>query len=87
MEKFCKQTISDIKMATDEAELIHVIRASLSSLRIERRSFNESGFITNMIVSLRTTDKTGLSSECLEKIKLAGAIFRQLQNERRSPIF
>ena len=84
METFCKETIADIKMAKDEADLIHVISASLSRLRKERNSFNETGYIMNMIASLRAMNTSDLSTASVDNIKLATAIFRQLKIERRS---
>ena len=83
METFCKETITDIKMAKDEADLIHVISASLSRLRKERNSFNERGYIMNMLASLRAMNTSDLSPGSVDNIKLAAAIFRQLQVERR----
>lgn len=68
-------------MAKDEADLIHVISASLSRLRKERNSFNETGYIMNMIVSLRAMSTSDLSKGSIENIKLATAIFRQLQSQ------
>jgi hypothetical protein len=87
METFCRETITDIKMAKDEADLIHVISASLSRLRKERNSFNETGYIMNMIVSLRSMNTGDLSTGSIDNIKLATAIFRQLQTENRQRIF
>lgn len=81
METFCTETITDIKMAKDEADLVHVISASLSRLRKERNSFNEAGYIMNMIVSLRAMNTSDLSTESIDNVKLAIAIFRQLQSE------
>jgi hypothetical protein len=83
MEAFCRETISDIKSARDEADLIHVISSSMSRLRRERNSFNESGYIMNMIVSLRAMKTNDLSTGSVDNINLATAIFRQLQIERR----
>ncbi len=89
MEEFCRETVTDIKTARNEADLVHVISASLSRLRKERNSFNESGYITHMIVSLHASASTttSLPADSIENIKLACAIFRQLQNERRDRIF
>jgi hypothetical protein len=83
METFCRETITDIKMAKDEADLIHVIRASLSRLRKERNSFNETGYIINMIASLRAMNTSDLPTVSVDNIKLATAIFRKLQIEHR----
>lgn len=74
-------------MAKDEADLIHVISASLSRLRKERNSFNETGYIMNMIVSLRAMSTSDLSTGSVDNIKLATAIFRQLQNQSQQRIF
>jgi hypothetical protein len=73
-------------MARDEADLIHVISASLSRLRKERNSFNETGYILNMIVSLRAMNTGDLSRGAVDNIKLATAIFRQLQSDSRRRI-
>jgi hypothetical protein len=70
-------------MAKDEADLIHVISASLSRLRKERNSFNDTGYIMNMIASLRAMNTNDLSTGSIDNIKLATAIFRQLQVKRR----
>jgi hypothetical protein len=74
-------------MAKDEADLIHVISTSLSRLRKERNSFNETGYIMNMIVSLRAMNTSDLSTGSVDNINLATAIFRQLQSQSRHPIF
>jgi hypothetical protein len=74
-------------MAKDEADLIHVISASLSRLRKERNSFNEPGYIMNMIVSLRTMNASDPSTGSMDNIKLATAIFQQLQSGSRQRIF
>lgn len=87
METFCGATITDIKMAKDEADLIRVISASLSRLRKERNSFNETGYIMNMIVSLRAMNTSDLSTGSMDNIKLATAIFQQLQSGSRQRIF
>ena len=83
METFCRETIADIKMAKDEADLIHVISASLSRLRKERNSFNDTGYIMNMIASLQAINSNDLSTGSVDNIKLATAIFRQFKVERR----
>ena len=87
MEAFCTQIITDIKAAKSETEVIKVIANSMSVFRKERRSFNESGYLMNMIVALRTTNPNDLSTGTLDNINLAVAIFRQLQKESRERIF
>jgi hypothetical protein len=87
METFCREIVTDITQARDEADLIHVITVSLSRLRKERNSFNETGYIMNMIVSLRAINTNDLSRRSIDNIKLATAIFRQLQRQSRQPIF
>ena len=76
METFCRETITDIKMAKDEADLIQVISASLSRLRKERNSFNESGYIMNMIVSLRAMNASDLSTGSMDNVKLSQSDMR-----------
>jgi hypothetical protein len=87
MEAFCGEIITDIKMAQDEVDLIRVISASLSRLRKERNSFNETGYITNMIVSLLAMNVSHLSPGSTDNVKLATAIFRKLQTGNRERIF
>ncbi|MBA4057377.1 MAG: hypothetical protein C0490_21870 [Marivirga sp.] len=87
MEAFCTEIITEIKAAKSETELIKVIAHSMSVFRKERRSFNESGYLMNMIVTLRTTNPTDLSTGMLDNINLAVAIFTQLQRESRERIF
>lgn len=84
MEAFCSEIVAEIKTAKSETELINVISHSMSQLRKERNSYNESAYIMNMIVSLRCTNPEDLAPETLNNINLAIAIFRQFQKE--SPI-
>jgi len=81
MEAFCNEIVMEIKRAKNEAELIHVISHSMSQLRKERNSYNESGYIMNMIVSLRCASPEALTPETLDNITLAIAIFGQIQKE------
>lgn len=87
MEAFCTKIITEIKTAESEAELIKVIGNSMSLLRKERHSFNESGYVMNMIVALRSSNPSDLSPATFDNINLAIAIFRQLQKESRERIF
>ena len=88
MEAFCSEIVAEIKAAQNEAELIKVIGNSMSELRHKQNSFNESGYIMNMIASLRATYPIGdHSTEIIENIKLAIAIFREFQRERKERIF
>lgn len=86
MESFCNEIMKEIKAAESETELIKVIGSSMSQFRKERNSFNESGYIMNMIVALRATNPNDLSPETLNNIKLAIAIFRQFQSKSRERI-
>ena len=86
MEAFCSEIVAEIKAAKNETELIKVISHSMSQLRIDRNSYNETGYIMNMIVSLRTMEASGLSSETQNNLKLAIAIFREFQKENRERI-
>lgn len=79
MEAFCTEITMEIKSAKSEADLIKVIGHSMSRLRKERHSFNESGYLMNMILSLRNTQSSDLSKESLNNIELAIAIFMQFQ--------
>jgi hypothetical protein len=81
MEAFCSEIIAEIKVAKSEAELINVLSRSMSQLRKERNSYNESGYIMNMIVSLRSTKQGDVTAETLNNVKLAIAILRQFQKE------
>jgi hypothetical protein len=81
MEDYCKEIIDDIQTAKDESELIRVIGSSMTQLRKEKKSYNEAGYIMNMIASLRARDTQGPSMETLSNVQLAIAIFRQLQKE------
>jgi hypothetical protein len=84
MEAFCSEIVAEIKKAKSEAELINVISHSMSQLRKDRNSFNESGYIMNMIVSLRCTKPEDVTTETFNNVNLAIAIFRQFQKE--SPV-
>lgn len=86
MEIFCNEILTEIKSAKSETELIKVIRGSISQFRTNRNSFNETGYIMNMIASLRTSEQEILSSQILNNVKLAIAIFGQLQKENRERI-
>lgn len=86
METFCSEVITKIKSAKSETELIKVISGSMSQFRINRNSFNEAGYIMNMIASLRTTEQELHSPQTLGNIKLAIAIFRQLQRDNKECI-
>jgi hypothetical protein len=88
MEAFCGEIIAEIKTAKSEKEVIKVISSSMSQLRMKRNSFNESGFILNMIAALSANHRTGANSnETTENVKLAIEIFGQFQKERRGRIF
>jgi hypothetical protein len=88
MEAFCNEIIEEIRAAESEKELIAVIGNSMLLLRKQRHSFNEAGYILNMIASLRAIQSTGVHTpQVREMITLAIDIFRQLQKERREQIF
>jgi hypothetical protein len=86
METFCNEIVAKIKSVNSETELIRVIGGSMAQFRTDRNSFNEAGYIMNMIASLRTTEGEPHPSQTLSNIKLAIAIFRQLQKESRERI-
>jgi hypothetical protein len=81
MEAFCREIVSEIRTAKNEKDLIWVIGNSLSLLRRERKSYNEEGYIMNMIASLRATDTSDTSSESNDNIRLAIRIFKQFQEK------
>lgn len=88
MEAFCNEIIAEIKMAKSETELIKVISNSISRFRMERNSFNERGYIMNMIVSLRGMNPNEEhSKDAINNINLAIAIFRQFQKQSQEGIF
>lgn len=88
MEAFCNKVVEEIKAAENELELMRVIGSSMWMLRKQRNSYNESGYILNMIASLRATQPAGEhSARTLEMIGLAIDIFRQLQKDRHERIF
>jgi hypothetical protein len=88
MEAFCGEIISEIKTAKSEKEVITVIASSMSQLRRKRNSFNESGFILNMIAALSANQRTEAdSNEPAQNVKLAIDIFGQFQKEGRGRIF
>lgn len=83
MEDYCREVIDEIKTAKSESELIQVISSSMSQLRREKRSYNEAGYIMNMLASLRANDTHQHPSMATRNnIQLAIAIFRQLQKEK-----
>jgi hypothetical protein len=84
MEAFCREIVSEIRTAQNEKDLIWVIGNSLSLLRRERKSYNEEGYIMNMIASLRATDISDTSSGSNDNIRLAIRIFKQFQE--KSPV-
>lgn len=86
MEAFCNEIVAEIKAAKNETELIKVIGHSMSQLRRDRNIYNESGYIMNMIVSLRTIEASGSPSDTQNNLRLAIAIFRELQKENRERI-
>jgi hypothetical protein len=86
MEAFCNEIVAEIKAAKNETELIKVIGQSMSHLRRDRNSYNETGYIMNMIVSLRTFEISDASSDTQNNLRLAIAIFRELQKENRERI-
>jgi len=87
MQDFCNEIIEQIKVAPDEKDLIQVINNSMWLLRTERNSFNEAGYVMNMIVSLRAVLAEAPTMRVNNNTKLAIAIFRQLQRERQGHIF
>ena len=87
MEAFCKEVIAEIRTAKNETDLIRVIGNSMTQLRTVRNSFNEDGYIINMIVSLRALKAASAqanSHESVNNIQLAIAIFRQFQKKNSS---
>jgi len=86
MQDFCNEIIDQIRTAPNEKDLIQVINNSMWLLRTKSNSFNEAGYVMNMIVSLRTVLAETSSSQDDDNSKLAIAIFRQLQRERHSNI-
>ena len=87
MEDFSSEVIANTKSASDEVELIRVISNSMSQLRKQRKSFDESSYLLHMIVCLRAMEKNELSPAAASNVKLAMAIFRQFQREVREDIF
>ncbi len=87
MEDFSSEVIASIKSASDEVELIQIIRNSMSQLRKQRKSFDESRYLLHMIVCLGAMEKNELSPAAASNVKLAMAIFRQFQREVREDIF
>ena len=87
MEDFSIEVIANIKSASDEAELTRVIGHSMSQLRKQRKSFDESRYLLHMIVCLRAMEKNELTPTASSNIKLAMAIFRQFQKTTREGIF
>jgi hypothetical protein len=87
MEDFSNEVISDIKGASDEVELVRVVRNSMSQLRKLPKPFDESRYLLHLIICLRATDTNDLSPAAADNIKLAMAIFRQFQKESRESIF
>jgi len=86
MEAFCNEIVAEIKAAKNETELIKVIGHSMSQLRRDRNSYNETGYIMNMIVSLGTMEASGSPSDTQSNLRLAIAIFRELQKDNRERI-
>jgi len=87
MEDSISEVIANIKSANDEVELVRVVRYSMSQLRKQRRSFDESRYLLHLIVCLTATDTNDLSPAPVNHIKLAMAIFKQFQKESREGIF
>jgi hypothetical protein len=87
MENYCKEVIDEIETAKNESELIHVISSSMTQLRKEKKSYNEAGYIMNMIASLRARHGQNILMGTLNNIQLAIAIFRQLQKENRERVW
>ena len=87
MEDFSIEVIANIKSANDEEGLIRVISNSMSQLRKQRKSFDESRYLLHMIVCLRATDKNELSPIASNNINLAMAIFKQFRKTSREVIF
>jgi len=82
MEDYCQEILDEIKTAKNESELIQVISSSISQLRKEKKSYNEAGYIMNMLASLRSRDNHDPSTGTVNNIQLAIAIFRKLQQEK-----
>jgi hypothetical protein len=87
MEDFSIEVIANIKSASDEVELTRVISHSMSELRKQRKSFDESRYLLHMIVCLSAMEKNELTPTAASNIKLAMAIFRQFQKASREGIF
>ena len=87
MEDFSNEVIANIKSAIDEVELIRVISHSMSQLRKQRKSFDESRYLLHMIVCLRATEKNELTPTAASNINLAMAIFKQFQKASRENFF
>lgn len=87
MVAFCNDIVEEIKSAESEKDLIKVITNSITKLRKVRNSFNETGYVMNMIVTLRAVHPENLPAHTLDNIKLAIAIFRQFQREHPDRVF
>jgi hypothetical protein len=88
MQDFCNEVIEQIKTAQTEHELSQVINNSFRSLRRKRNSFNEAGYMIHMIVSLRAARaEASPTTTSASNMKLAVAIFQQLQKDRRVQVF
>jgi hypothetical protein len=87
MVAFCTEIVDEIKRAESEKDLIDVITNSMTKLRRVRNSFNEAGFMMNMIVTLRTVQPEHVSARALNNVKLAIAIFRQFQKDNPGNVF
>jgi len=81
MVSFSDGVINEIKRASAETELRNIVENSFSRLR-EKQIFNESGYIMNMIVSLRSINTEGLSPEIIRNVNVGIVLFREYRRKR-----
>jgi hypothetical protein len=86
MVSFSEGVINEIKCATTETELKSVVENSFLLLK-ERKIFNETAYIINMIVSLRSTKKETLDPVVINNIKTAIEFFREHKIKNRERLF
>ena len=81
MVSFSNGVINEIKRASTETELKTIVENSFSQLK-EKQIFNESGYIMNMIVSLRSINTEGLSPEIIHNVNVGIVLFREYRRKR-----
>ena len=86
MVSFSEGVINEIKSASTETDVKTVVEGSFSRLK-DVQIFNESRYVMNMIICLRSMKTEGLESEVINNLNAALELFRQYKMKNHARLF